>query len=309
MAGTQDRSTREEIARLTDRLAADVLLREYLRRAEEAQRRGASELDPVRTVGQVLGERMALVVNLLTDADYATYPDRPLTPEQRLSLARRILAAVPFLWLNDVFTLSIASPLPRHVIDREILPFERMWWTFEGYSGIVGAPLDGLRVDAVLIEATPEGAVLTNLGSTSTKAAISVETVPFGSVYPNDFAKPEGVRQFLSALSFLNSPYIPKEERKLASHERRWVERESRGRDEPSLEQVVRFVDLRQPTTDREVVGPSSKREWAHKWVVRGHHRAQWYPSRGAHQVIWIAPYVKGPLEKALATPAYRVIR
>lgn len=36
-------------------------------------------------------------------------------------------------------------------------------------------------------------------------------------------------------------------------------------------------------------------REYRHRWIVRGHWRQQWYPSRGVNRPIWIAPHIKGP--------------
>ena len=40
------------------------------------------------------------------------------------------------------------------------------------------------------------------------------------------------------------------------------------------------------------------KREYYHRWLVRGHIRHQWHPSTKTHEVIWIDPYVKGPEDK-----------
>jgi hypothetical protein len=38
-----------------------------------------------------------------------------------------------------------------------------------------------------------------------------------------------------------------------------------------------------------------SERDYQHQWVVRGHWRQQWYPSRNVHRPIWITPHIKGP--------------
>lgn len=35
--------------------------------------------------------------------------------------------------------------------------------------------------------------------------------------------------------------------------------------------------------------------EYHCKWIVRGHIRNQWYPSRQCNEIIWIDPHVKGP--------------
>ena len=54
----------------------------------------------------------------------------------------------------------------------------------------------------------------------------------------------------------------------------------------------VRVISLRR----RDGGGDgSSDREYAHRWIVRGHWRQQWYPSREVHRPVWIAPHIKGP--------------
>lgn len=40
--------------------------------------------------------------------------------------------------------------------------------------------------------------------------------------------------------------------------------------------------------------------EWRHRWIVRGHWRNQWLPSRGVHRPTWISPHIKGPDEMPL---------
>lgn len=37
------------------------------------------------------------------------------------------------------------------------------------------------------------------------------------------------------------------------------------------------------------------ERSYAHRWVVRGHWRRQWYPSIQQHRPRWVAPFLKGP--------------
>jgi len=40
--------------------------------------------------------------------------------------------------------------------------------------------------------------------------------------------------------------------------------------------------------------------EWSHRWVVDGHWRNQWLPSRACHRLQWIAAHLKGPEGKPL---------
>lgn len=60
---------------------------------------------------------------------------------------------------------------------------------------------------------------------------------------------------------------------------------------------AVRYTDLRRVRT---VTGDdhdptSSEPRHDHQWIVRGHWRQQWYPSRNDHRPIWIDPHIKGP--------------
>lgn len=70
------------------------------------------------------------------------------------------------------------------------------------------------------------------------------------------------------------------------------------GRLDPALLGAVRQVTLRHkniaPQQRGNVEGP--KREWAHRWCVRGHWRKRRKDARpGTPSKIWITPYIKGP--------------
>lgn len=56
---------------------------------------------------------------------------------------------------------------------------------------------------------------------------------------------------------------------------------------------TVRVIRLRRPSSPS--AGSGTDREYHHQWIVRGHWRQQWYPSREVHRPVWIAPHVKGP--------------
>jgi hypothetical protein len=56
---------------------------------------------------------------------------------------------------------------------------------------------------------------------------------------------------------------------------------------------TVRVINLRRVAHSAGT--GESDRERHHTWIVRGHWRNQWYPSRGVNRPIWIAPHLKGP--------------
>lgn len=70
----------------------------------------------------------------------------------------------------------------------------------------------------------------------------------------------------------------------------------------------VRTLDIRKPAGSHD--GKGGTVEYSHRWVVSGHWRNQWMPSRGVHRAQWIAPHVKGPDDKPLVVREdVRVVR
>jgi len=64
------------------------------------------------------------------------------------------------------------------------------------------------------------------------------------------------------------------------------------------IEPTCHIVTLRKEiATDHQATGLSQV-EWSHRWLVRGHWRRQFFPSRGANAPVWIHPHVKGPTDK-----------
>lgn len=73
-------------------------------------------------------------------------------------------------------------------------------------------------------------------------------------------------------------------------------------RPEP-LKDTVRYVELRaikRPPAEQPDEHNAPGRVYQHSWVVRGHWRRQWYPSRGEHRPLWIAPHLAGPEDAPL---------
>lgn len=74
----------------------------------------------------------------------------------------------------------------------------------------------------------------------------------------------------------------------------------------PSLASEVRCVQLRRGHADpdpKAEVGAHGRTR-SHQWIVSGHWRNHWYPARGDHRPIWIAPHMKGPDGAPLLDPA-----
>lgn len=74
-------------------------------------------------------------------------------------------------------------------------------------------------------------------------------------------------------------------------------------RDDPNLDPTVRYIDLRRARTEPSEHPDeqhTTTREYRHRWIVRGHWRNQYYPSRNDHRPIWIDPHLAGPEDKPL---------
>jgi hypothetical protein len=74
------------------------------------------------------------------------------------------------------------------------------------------------------------------------------------------------------------------------------AKRSTRAKADASDLRVVRLRRARREAGDPAGSGV----EWSHRWVVSGHWRNQYLPSRGTHRVQWISPHVKGPGDKPL---------
>lgn len=66
---------------------------------------------------------------------------------------------------------------------------------------------------------------------------------------------------------------------------------------------LIQIVRLRTAERVRQETAEHESPEWSCQWIVRGHWRQQWYPSKGRHQPKFVAPYIKGPEDKPLRTP------
>jgi hypothetical protein len=74
-------------------------------------------------------------------------------------------------------------------------------------------------------------------------------------------------------------------------------------------EPLIRVVELRrrESVLKHEPSNHGEEVEWSCQWIVRGHWRQQFYPSKHGTQPIWITPYVKGPEDKPLKAPRAEV--
>ena len=79
----------------------------------------------------------------------------------------------------------------------------------------------------------------------------------------------------------------------------RTVARRLERKGSPLAHSTIRIVTLRR-VVHRAAEGEAGGVEWSHRWLVSGHWRNQWLPSRSLHRLQWIDAFVKGPADKPL---------
>jgi len=266
----------------------------------------------VSTTADVLGERSLWMGTLCLPQD--VFVDGSLSFIHRVSLAVTLTLAIPFLWRSAPHNLARTLPVPSHIISRDVLPFPMMYWTYEtGYGALTATnnnttiDTTSWLVDGLVIADAGNGMNIVHFGSTGTKMIAIATGVEYGKRYPDDIPEYQmpAISDVLAMLSFLASPFIPKTQARISRHERRSLKLVGK-----VTEELVTFIDLRaeehhhdRPETDHHEVN------WKSRWIVRGHHRAQWYPSLNAHRLVYIAPYLKGPGDLPVKVSTYRVKR
>lgn len=89
------------------------------------------------------------------------------------------------------------------------------------------------------------------------------------------------------------------------------VERHERKRMERELQRPLTDVQIiqlrRRESVSAEKSGEPNHVSWSCRWIVKGHWRNQYYPSKASYQPKWIDSYPKGPDDKPLKVPQHRV--
>lgn len=222
--------------------------------------------------------------------------------------------ATPYLWLDEMRMAAVSSgDLPPHQVNVR-LPYPYCWWTYQ---------TDGVPIDCGEISGHAKGVGLL-IWKTAGRTSLSclefhdsilvthnVQLCDDGMVYPDDFANPverANYEAIAKMLVFLESNFILKEPQQATRAYRRRMKRHDGTEDA----RPVRIVSLRRlASPGAATVGRDgeSNREYQWQWLVSGHFRNQWYRRAGEHRVIWISPYIKGPEDKPLKQPAYKVNR
>lgn len=279
--------------------------------------------DEMNTVEGIIANK-TMWAYLLTEpsGEFSTDLEELATAAFRHRLALPMLEAIPYFWNTDIFQLMGETELPRHTISAQ-LPFGAAWFRFD-----CGLKVRGIKDPNKLSVGENLGeqwhhnviqGILAIQGENKLRMVLlghdtktienfcAVMDVMQGAIYPDDIAMTGrmSVRRLLSCISFINSPYIVLDKKTICRQARRRV-----GFHAEVPESVKpRFIELRTPLYKRDYEQSHAQIDWKFRWLVRGHHRAQWCPSTKDHKLMWIAPYVKGPEGMPMKTTAYKVIR
>jgi len=279
-----------------------------------------------RLVYMLLSGSTAPIVTLAPGATAAPAPtgtEEPLAlnfGESKVDQARvRTMAyfalsmAVTYLWRPQILDMAEALPVPRHTIPENVMPYQHMYWTWEGPRPVIYEdPQSGYHLefdgDGMLIWYGGDGVINTCMFGVDSAGLHIVPSpvIHIGSTWPDDYT--EGQQSFvgpvLSKLAFLNSPYISTDRERLDRPTRHSLARASVRDVDPN----IHVVKLRESSTPSGV-GNSTEGKFHHQWWVRGHIRAQWYPSRKGHKLIWIQEHLKGPNDAPIIKKVYDVKR
>lgn len=312
------------------RLHEDPILKRYIHHIDNGSRGGDNRnLEPWCALGEqryaaflALGSAIPNSgITLMGNKGSGAADDRrTATRAEAVGLAFRILMAAPYLWLTEVDALVRSTPLPKHVLSRNLLPHSGVFFSQEAASAVRSASGETLFECnwTLLTDEGVEGfAVLMDISDGPHLRGVQIvqhvglaqSAVRYGRRFPEDFGGLErsAVEVILQRLAFIRSPYTITETSRLPRPIRRELKREGVHDAEPLVYVVKLRRAIERAADDAGDSQPHAG--WKHHWWVSGHYRAQWHPSTQSHDVIWIAPYVKGPLYKPLLEKVYAVIR
>ena len=304
---------------------SDPIAREYASRVMRAIE--ANRAEPLRDAVDVIGDQRLRALSLAKnamDGQLRTVGDIPDVSAYQLmsgntwfvaNLVEQLMCAEAFLWMTEIRKQAAElafkmSDVPL-TVNPEIFGTTSIWWTFE--TAIVERTHERYHTEGVLFCTLAGVSCAVEIGTWGGFPESKGTFIrPLWCLSPGalieEAKSSEVVRVFIGMQAFLNSPYIPKAAMSVARPMRR-ASAEATHQPVPA----VRFVDLRSIASREHASANAADTDAAHmysiRWIVRGHLRAQWYPSRGCHDVIYIHPHLKGPDDAPLVARAYRASR
>lgn len=213
-------------------------------------------------------------------------------------------------WPRDILKLAFGLPLPKHVIASDVCPWESATFVFQRSWGMhrPGEDIGQWSVHTIHLRQEGDGLTVWHIGvGPSGEVGLIDRRLAFGSRYPDDCDGSD--INVLAALAFVNSPFVRSERRPVGPMTKGARRRTGITKAAEPIVHVIRLRAEAEKSIEEVRRLDAGRAAPTHRWIVRGHYRAQWYPSSGAHRVIWIAPYLKGPEDAPFRQPVYAVVR
>ena len=247
----------------------------------------------------VMGERMASLVLALVN-----FPSM-----ETARAAVMALLSVPFFINNETHQVALNLKIPPFIPHPLILPFPSIWIAFEQDAFWLS---DNRSVVNLVVYEISTGIILGALLDTGER--VKFPAILFGEEWTPDSLSgvqfdADTVGQYvLALLSIINSPHIDTPQYTLPRPMRRRIGKALKRESKPSeiLETQIHEVVIRRSSQADRTEPSGEKIERDFRWMVRGHVRNQWYPSKKYHKQIFVPAFVKGPADKPLRPSLYR---
>lgn len=184
------------------------LVRDRIREAADS---GPGQAPAVTTPAQVVGEMGTLVCSLALSSERPDQVESRGSEEEKAAACARLAywldRATPYLWLNSIIDEAMRTQVPRHIVSSHLVPTKVSWFTRE----TADVPFPGISRDGWLLIDHGNFLEIAEIGSRDETRHVWLHhsIIKYGQRFPEDFgdnAKATG--QWLSALAFLNSPYV-----------------------------------------------------------------------------------------------------
>ncbi len=257
----------------------------------------------LRTHTEAIGAHIMLsLCALYEDAIYLGHWGANTQDEVKLELHHALRNATTYLWRREMVRAIQDAKLPNDArLDAEHVPHRLMLWLLDGehytlkrdgdphadiYALLLLSDEDHMHVVEIGTDMTPEHKMVVMRGSTAWH-----DEEQQAMLRSHDFG-----HDLMAGMSFLASPYIPKEELRPTLLERDQVKRARRRGARPRDCMVTVVCLPTSPSTGGGGGGGDGESRYSVRWLVRGHHRMQPYgKGRLKRRLRWIPPHVKGP--------------
>lgn len=260
--------------------------------------------------------------HIVTASEGAQFRHKELWDAER-DIAAGLERAVPFWWRPELSRLLDASAgtMPNVILSLEMLPAPHGYFRFSEplpgvalnvfYDGtptpwepIVPALAWSLKCDAqqrryvTVTEMRPVDGHRYGVPAISGDWCVGEHLRDAASTFSHNAVALQVLKRLASAWAFIQQAILAPEPCRVPRHAAARLKRSGY-----TPEPVVRVIQLRRKTIHTGGSRDGVATEWSCQWVVRGHWRQQFYPSKHANAAIWITPYVKGPADKPLRPP------